>query len=252
MAVGKVKMKDRLIRGQVGRRMRIPGGITPEHFLKLTNILKIILGDIDVQLKALRTEEGKEIKADERPKELHIRLNESDKPFPMPLFAAWVESDDVREARQDWNHPDPGLHRFGDDVYSEIYGEAFRYANVEDKHFRHRDWEKDHKLGIRNYNEILEKRSGEKATDPKAGNRVQTCLAMVIDDYVIGTLVVGFRHRPDKPLLDKTEEVLGKWARDASKSSKRYGLIKFLIVDNKFELGGPRLEKSDWVGLNYK
>ena len=34
-----------------------------------------------------------------------------------------------KETRRDWNHPDPGLHRFGDDVYSEIYGEALNYAN---------------------------------------------------------------------------------------------------------------------------
>ena len=62
-------------------------------------------------------------------KRFHIRLNESDKPFPLPIFAGWVESEDVQQAREDWNHPDPGLHRFGDDIYSEIYGEALSYAN---------------------------------------------------------------------------------------------------------------------------
>jgi len=240
MAVGKVEVKDRLIRRQDGRRMRIPGGITPEIFLEITRILKYILEDIDNELKALRASRGGDYEIDERPKELHIRLNESDKPFPMPLFAGWVESDDVRNKRQDWNHGDPGLVRFGDDVYSEIYGEAFRYADDPANRFRHRDWERG---------DILEKRSGEKATDPKAGNRFQTCLAMVIDDHVIGTLVVGFRHKPDDPLLDRTQNVLGEWARDKDpKSSQRNRLIDFL---KKFELGGPHLKKSNWVDLNY-
>jgi hypothetical protein len=233
--VGKVDKTQRLIRNQVGRRVRIPGGITPENFLQIRDLLRIILQDIDNELQTLR---GSAYKDDERPKELHIRLNESDKSFPLPIFVGWVESDDVRKNREDWNHPDPGLHRFGDDVYSEIYGEAFRYAssNVPNDHFRHRDWEAG---------EILEKRSGEKATDPKAGNRFQTCLAIVIEDYVNGTLVVGFRRRPDDQLLRKTQELLREWAREP----KSYERRRLMVLLSNFQLGGPHLKDSDWVRL---
>ncbi|SRR6266404_2172002 len=235
MAVGKVNDKARLMRNQAGRPMRIPGGITPEDFLEITKILRTILQDIDSELKKLR---GKAFKDDERPKELHIRLNESDKPWPLPIFAGWVESDDARQRRQDWNQPDPGLLRFGDDVFSEVYGEAFRYASNPnpENHFRYRDWAAG---------EILEKRSGEKATDPKAGNTFQTCLAMVIDEIVTGTLVVGFRRRPDDQLLQRTQAVLREWAREP-KSKKRRGLIDFL---DKFQLGGPPLKNSNWARL---
>ena len=47
-----------------------------------------------------------------------------------------------KQTRQDWNHPHPGLHRFGDDIYSEIYGEALSYAmtRTPEDHFRYRDW----------------------------------------------------------------------------------------------------------------
>jgi hypothetical protein len=236
MAVSTFDPKDRLIRQQPGR-IRIPGGITPEDFLEITRILRQILQDIDNEIRVLR---GAACQEDERPKELHIRLNESDKPFPFPLFVGWVESEDAQQTRRNWNHPDPGLHRFSDDVYSEIYGEAINYANDPNSqnHFRYRDWEKD---------ELLEKRAGEKATDPKAGNSFQTCLAMVIEGLATGTLVVGFRHRPDDPLLQRTQEVLREWAREPDpKSSERNALINFL---KKFELGGPRLANSNWWDL---
>jgi hypothetical protein len=239
MAVGKVDKKERLIRHQDGRRKRIPGGITPEDFLAITNILTEIREDIDNELKALRASRKEQYNKDkDEPKELHIRLNESDKPFPLSIFAGWVESDDVRDRRQDWNQGHPGLVRFGDDVYSEIYGEALRYANDSDhdKWFRWRDW---------GAGEILEKRSGEKATDPKSGNTFQTCFAMVIDDHAVGTLVVGFRQKPEDHLLRKTQEVFGEWGRDP-KSAKRNRLIEFL---KKYELGGPHLKDSNWVNL---
>jgi len=237
MAISTFVPKDRLIRQQSGR-IRVPGGITPEDFLEITRILRQILQDIDDEIKALR---GAACQEDERPKELHIRLNESDKPFPLPVFAGWVESEDVRKTREEWNQPDPGLHRCKDDIYSEIYGEAINYANHSDprQHFRYRDWAAS---------ELLEKRAGEKATDPKAGNTFQTCLAMVIDGLATGTLVVGFRHKPDQALIDKTHEVLEQWAReDKPKSpSQRGSLINFL---KKFELGGPLLKDSNWWAL---
>ena len=228
--------KARLTRKDPGNRNRIPGGITPEDFLEITKILRTILRDIDNELKKVR---GKAYKDDERPKELHVRLNESGKPWPLPIFAGWVESDDTREKRQDWNQPDPGLLRFGDDVFSEVYGEAFQWADDPDpeKHFQYRDWAAG---------EILEKRAGEKATDPKAGNTFQTCLAIVIDKLVTGTLVVGFRRKPNEPLLKRTQALLREWAREP-KSRKRRGLIDFLR--GKFQLGGPPLKNSNWARL---
>ena len=158
----RAELNGRLIRYQPGRarprvpsgiaperlagraRPRIPSGITPERFARITDILRNILRDMDAEI-------GTELRKSRRsyqalnvtPKEIHVRLNESGKPFPLPIFVGWVESEDVRARREDWNHPDPGLQRFGDDIYSEIYGEAFRYANdsTSRNHFRYRDWE---------------------------------------------------------------------------------------------------------------
>jgi hypothetical protein len=247
MAVSTFKPPDdgRLVRrqDQDPPRKRIPGSITVEHFLQITRFLERILKDIDDALRALQISRKEPYTADDEPKELHIRLNESDKPFPLPIFVGWVESDDVRKTREKWNHPQPGLHRFGDDVYSEIYGEALNYANIADERFRQRDWNNQKWQGEP---EILDKRAGEKATDPKAGNKFQTCLAMVIDGLATGTLVVGFRHRPNPELLNKTHEVLEQWAREEVPKSapERNDLIAFL--QREFQLGGPHLDKSNW------
>lgn len=236
------KRPHTLIRHQFQRRLRIPGGLTPERFASITKILTNILSDIDRAIaRAISTEQKKSPKRDNsdyRPKELHIRLNESDKPFPLPIFAGWVESADVRRAREAWNHPDPGLHRFGDDVYSEIYGEALNYAQHKDprERFRYRDWAAS---------ELLEKRAGEKATDPKAGNLFQTCLAIVAQGRAVGTLVVGFKKEPPEPLLGIGRKVLGEWARGTGRN-RRKALLNFL---NRFELGGPRLKDSNWWKL---
>jgi hypothetical protein len=234
---------DRLIRYQTKlSKRRIPGGFTPEHFAELNDLLKIILTDVERAIEAEVEKSGKKYEFDVRPKELHVRLNESHKPFPLGLFVGWVESDDVKMAREAWNQVHPGLGRFGDDVLSEIYAEAFRYAAKDNPNadpnpiFRHRDWDNE---GL---SEIAEKRSGEKATDPKAGNRFQTCLAIVAEGRAVGTLVVGFKRRLPKPLLDVAQKVLKDWARGSN--NRRMGLLDFL---NGFELGGPLLKNSDWV-----
>jgi hypothetical protein len=249
--------RDRLIRYQPGRarprvprglaperlagraRPRIPGGITPERFARLTDILRSILRDIEVEIGAELRKSRRSYDYDVTPKEIHVRLNESGKPFPLPIFVGWVESEDVRARREEWNHPDPGLHRFGDDIYSEIYGEAFRYANdpTSRNHFRYRDWEAG---------EIYEKRAGEKATDPKCGNRFQTCLAIVAQGRAVGTLVVGFQKKPPLSLLEATQRILRDWARGSGKN-ERNALLNFL---DDFDLGGPPLRNSNWVRLN--
>ncbi|HEU4342907.1 MAG TPA: hypothetical protein VFU31_15205 [Candidatus Binatia bacterium] len=224
-----------LIRHQFQRGRRIPGGLTPERFARITNILRNILIDMDRAINTELKKSPRRYNFDFRPKELHIRLNESGKPFPLPIFTGWVESADVRRTREAWNHPDPGLHRFGDDVYSEIYGEALNYAQHKDRkeHFRYRDWAAS---------ELLEKRAGEKATDPKAGNLFQTCLAIVAQGRAVGTLVVGFKREPPEPLLGIARKILGEWARGTGRN-RRKALLNFL---NDFDLGGPLLKDSNW------
>ena len=219
----------------------IPGGISLDDFSTIQKYLAEMFQDIENGTGQTGL-----------PKELHIRLNESEKPWPLPIFVGWYEAAGVDNNRMKFNHPHPALWRFGDDVLSEVYAEAINFADEEgDNAFQYRDWT----------TEMGEKRAGERATDPKAGNLYQTCLAFVIDNETprvvppgpgepatfrraIGTLVLGFQEKPDGDLLNKAHQIMREWALDNVKKTdpKRGGLIAWL--KKEFDLGGPLLRAT--------
>jgi hypothetical protein len=230
---------DRINRNQrLSDKRPIPGGISLEDFGTINKYLAEIFQDIEDctgQTKLCQ--------------ELHLRLNESEKPWPLPIFVGWYEASG--DTRNEYNHPHPALWRFGDDVLSEVYAEALNFADEEgDKAFQFRDWTKD----------MLEKRAGERATDPKAGNLYQTCLALVIENEAprwppddskpdtfpraIGTLVLGFKKKPDDDLLDMAHQTMSEWALEKVRKTnpRRAGLIEWL--KNEFDLGGPLLRAT--------
>jgi hypothetical protein len=230
----------RIIRNRrVSKKRPIPGGITLADFNKIQTFLADMLEDIEDGTG--RTGMSKE---------LHIRLNESEKPWPLPIFVGWHEAPGAGDKRVEFNHPHPALWRFGDDVLSEVYAEALNFADEEgEKAFQYRDWT----------SEMGEKRAGERATDPKAGNLYQTCLAIVIDNEkprcakpnesatfrrAVGTLVLGFRKKPDGELLRGAHQIMREWALDGiTKAHARRG--KFLEwIKEEFDLGGPLLRAT--------
>ncbi len=219
----------------------IPGGITFDDF----RTIQIYLADIfqDIENETGRTG---------LPQELHMRLNESEKPWPLPIFVGWYEAAGVDAKRMQWNQPHPALWRFGDDILSEVYAEAINFADEEgDNAFQYRDWNI----------EMSEKRAGERATDPKAGNLYQTCLAIVIDNEMprvvqpvkgeadsfrraVGTLVLGFRQKPDGDVLNRAHQIMREWAIEKvdKTDARRRGLIEWL--KKEFDLGGPLLRAT--------
>jgi hypothetical protein len=220
----------------------IPGGISPGDFIEIQKYLKNIFEDIENNAARRKDIENK-------PQELHMRLNESEKPWPLPIFVGWHEAAGVAEQRIQFNHPHPALWRFGDDVLSEVYAEAINFADAEgEQAFQYRDWS----------TEMGEKRAGERATDPKAGNLYQTCLAIVIDNErprmgdtdgttcqrAVGTLVLGFRQKPDGDVLNTAHQIMREWAIEkvAKTEARRGELIEWL--KKEFDLGGPLLRAT--------
>ncbi len=224
---------------RLSTRRPIPGGIGLNDLTTIQKYLADIFQDIE-----------NEIGESDIAQELHMRLNESEKPWPLPIFVGWHEASDRQ--RMHFNHPHPALWRFGDDVLSEVYAEAINFADeVGDAAFQYRDWN----------TEMGEKRAGERATDPKAGNLYQTCLAIVIDNETprvvppvegepatfrraVGTLVLGFRQKPDGDLLNRAHQVMREWAIQGVPKTdpKRRGLIDWLTKE--FDLGGPLLRAT--------
>lgn len=192
-------------------RPKIPGGITPDDFKEIRDHLEKILKEARAQ-------------------EVHLRLNETEeKKCAAPVFVGWVESDDLRKQREAKNHPDPGLYRFGDAVFSSIYVETFNKAKA-------RVTVKQ-TLTIKNWNQpqvLREKRSEEKALAPKAGVMHQRCMGIIAEQdkvkRLVGTLNVGFANEPKATLT--VDGVMEKWAGPKS------GLVQYL---QKFEFGGPQV-----------
>jgi hypothetical protein len=212
---------------------KIPGSITPEDFMELRKILTRVLEDMGAQVKSAGALES------EMPKEVHVRLNETGKDYPYPLFVGWVEDKKLAEKRSLKNHPDPGLYRFADDVLSNVYAEAFWSAD-KGNYFQWRDWE----------TQMDDKRPAEKGTDPKSGNLYQTCLGIVVDEgkqyRVVGTLVVGFAAKPRARIIQSVHGTLRLWGRPPSLQETRRRtsvfespLLTFLM---RYELGGRILK----------
>jgi hypothetical protein len=219
----------------------IPGGITLNDFRTIQKYLAEMFQDIE-----------KETGRTGLPQELHLRLNESEKPWPLPIFVGWHEAAGAEERRIKFNQPHPALWRFGDDILSEVYAEAIHFADAEgEKAFQYRDWSV----------EMGEKRAGERATDPKAGNLYQTCLALVIDGETprvvqrvageattfrraVGTLVLGFREKPNGNLLNRSHQIMREWGLEKVDKAdpRRRKLIKWL--KKEFDLGGPLLRAT--------
>lgn len=216
----------------------IPGGIHLDDFRTIQAYLAEIVQDIENETGHTGL-----------PRELHMRLNESEKPWPLPIFVGWHEAAGADATRMEFNQPHPALWRFGDDVLSEVYAEALNFADEEgDRAFQYRDWT----------GELGEKRAGERATDPKVGHLYQTCLAIVIDNETprvrpspgetcpraVGTLVLGFHRQPAGAMLNRAHQIMREWARESvPKTNRRRGeLIQWL--KREFDLGGPLLRET--------
>ena len=174
-------------------KVKIPAGITPEIFLEVRNILLKVLKDLDGAKGMWVT----------------TRLNETGRKDPSPLFVGWVQHRDLIAKRVQNNEPDPGLFRFGDDHYSQLYEDCLQNPGS----VRKRDWNVD------------EREHSGKTLDIKAGLMHRRSIAVKLNGGYVGTLNAGFFADPG----DKVNAVMTQWAQNPNSELVKYLQDNFLF-----------------------
>ncbi len=189
-------------------KAKIPGGITPEHFIQIRNLLNEVLKDIE-------TATGRE------PKWVSSRLNETARDDVSPFFVGWVENEELRSKRVSKNLPDPGLFRFADNIHTRIYAECLDVKGPGG--VKRRDWAKDgaemfgknlyvSHVGLFDLHDETHRRS----------------IAIKMDKRYVGTLNAGL----SKDLGVSIDRKLQYWAQDPKSALVQY-------LSREFELAGP-------------
>ncbi len=183
----------------------IPGGITLDHFVKITELLKQVLAELEPA----------------GAKRVVTRLNDSRSSEPDPYFVGIVEANELVRSRVRSNQPDPGLFRFGDANPSKVYNEtvSHRLGKV-----IRRNWKTKH---------YDEKKGTAKALGHEAGCDHQRFIALRIPlgqgrHQNVGTLTVGFKKNPSS----RVEAIMKRWAQNPKSEFVTY-------LRNTFGLNGP-------------
>ena len=184
----------------------IPGGITVDHFVKVTELLKRVLRELEPA----------------GAKRVVTRLNDSRSNEPDPYFVGVVEAADLVRVRVRSNQPDPGLFRFGDPNPSKVYNEAVSHRTGK---VIQRDWSKPVHYD--------EKKGSAKALGHEAGCDYQRFIAVRIPvgnrrHQNVGTLTVGFKRNPSR----RVEAIMKRWAQNSKSDFVTY-------LRSTFRLNGP-------------
>lgn len=191
-------------------RAKIPGGVTPEHFLEINNFLGQFLQDV------------KDVAKGAKPMWASCRLNESRDDIS-PVFIGWVEDDSLKERRLKRNEPHPGLFRFGDDHYSEIFDDCVKHPGV----IKKRDWKRDLAHPVRG-----QWMNNAKMLSVGLNVMYRRSIGIKGQKSAVGTINVGFDADPSK-VDGAVGRVMKKWA---GRSSALVGYLR-----DHFELGEPKV-----------
>jgi hypothetical protein len=184
-------------------KAKIPGGITLDHYKRISEFLVEVRKVIDAM-------------------QVVARVNETDKEEPAPVFVGWVEDSARARIRLNSNDPAPGLLRAGDTEPSTTYELCF--LNKSGRPLE-RDWTiPEH---------VYQRRANELCLSQKTGVNYLRVMPIVVSEHgrrrCVGVLGAGFSQRPDN--MDEVDEALRAWAQ-----SEERDLVPYL--KKTFQLGG--------------
>jgi len=189
------------MKGRSMAKGSIPGGITPEQFMKIRQFLIKILDDSGAAV-------------------VNMRLNETGTAQIAPVFVGWVENKKLARKRESSNKPDTGLFRFADTIRSKEYTDTVLAKGS----IRERDWRR----------QISEKDHDQKKVLPTSGVNYQKLIGIMVARSgvrrCVGSLNLGFESRPRPQAARQAEKIMRYFA-----TSPKSELIAFL--KENFELG---------------
>lgn len=171
-------------------------------------------------------------------KQVNLRLNESEREDPLPVFLDWLALPGI-SAKIAKRSPqtDIGRYRLGETTPSKVYNDGIAQAL---KQIIERDWTCDLLL--------KEKRVESKLVVQKAGLMYQTFIGIIAEVNGnwrrVGLLTVSFEKKPKKADLDEVKKKLHNWASwpaDPKSTPVKSKLVDYL--EEVFILGGPLLIK---------
>lgn len=190
-------------------KLKIPAGVTPDHFMDIRKMLLRVLKETGA-------------------KRVNMRLNESGKEEPSPVFIGCVEDEDMARKRVAMNEPDTGLFRFGDKEHAVVYNECVSAGRR--GRMTERDWK----------SQLAEKSPNAKFLGPRLGAMHQKFVGITVGNgkgyRCVGTLTAGFSRKPGASAGPTARRVMRKWAQSPRSELVQY-LRKHLL------LGGPTFRR---------
>jgi hypothetical protein len=217
--------------------VNIPSGINPHHLSEIRKRMTWIRDDM-IHFVGL---------GEDRPMHVNLRLNETNKSEPYPVFMDWCGNDAALAILTKDYELDPGLFRFGDKIPAKLYEDALKGALLSIQNqvvtkdsIALRDWTQAHQLE--------EKRPDSKMLAQKVGVKYQFVIGIVARDqkslktHCAGTLGVGLPDKPNvntKDFLNKMQSLAAWPASLASSPSSPHERDLVEYIEQNFALGGP-------------
>lgn len=182
--------------------IKIPEGITVDRFNDIHNTLQSILTDVN-GVAGLTDAEALVI----------MRLNDSDTAQLVPYHVGWAENKPLEKKREALGFAHPGLKRFGDGIFSDLYKKTVDNGHNADPFVRYTinspaesaNPFKKPKQAVENDKHHITKQLGLEY-------QLNIGIKVAAVNKCVGTLAIALNKEPKKQEVTDLENVMKDWA----------------------------------------